>query len=1256
MTSRYYRCLWSGLLGYKMVAEFHNFPSFLGWEHPDDMAEESFSVYDHPRVYIFKKFETVQPAKILKLLETDDYVKGITRDQMRTITPANVDSFIAERHQYLESNGLLASLDEITPAPVTATQASPVSSEEHIQMTPIPNVAALGLPTPEIKIDVPPTIPKLPDARTLQVLQSYADHPVVDNDPAHLPPPAQTVAIYQFWAWFIWLGSLILLGWLALPLTLRILAPMPGGAYALSKVLGIFMFAWLVWFTTSIKICRFTLGSCWFWFLVLTALSLFWFWRDRRSIKTLYSKWSKSWLIQEGAFALAFLLFTLVKIYIPHIHDPVGEGYNGGGEAGMDFGFLSSVVRGETFPPQNMWMAGDHIRYSYYYGHVVMGILTKFLGLVPAVTYNLGLISLFALIFSSAFGLAFAISGRLVSGGIAGFLCAAAGNPAGAKQVFEGLHQSFVSGHLSAFSGSLSNYDYWGPTRVIPNSINEFPYFSVLYGDMHAHTLAMPFAMLLIAVVFSFYLSPSSKPFSFSGDWIRFLTCGFLLGGIFFMNAWDLVTWFVLIGLALLVRNLGILNVTGLRNGLGLLLGIFVLVLTLLGWVATLIPGLDPAVLGGKTPILIGAFALGFVIGIVSLMKSKSTAILSKHLISIALTIGGILSMTILPWLPLFWGFTPQKSEILWVTPNLRTALYNFIGIYGFFLTVLLVSFVVVYSKNIVGWMGKEIKGKWNWDDVFDKLIDRLEGIAHPQGPIQGMLSLGIATMILVWGASWVHWTFPADKSIFSLLIATVGAVLLATAVYRSNVWGLWLAFVFVSLFWMALLVTHFIHLFQDMSFTLGMILFSVLWLLAFLHLGFGLRVLKERALSFAYLMVSLFFFIVATLEIFVMREYMGGDYLRNNSLFKFGINAWELGAVATGVFIPKIFDLFGLLFKSVKKESSSARRGMTFLSAFFLFFLLRILLDSFMPSFNVTVISALNVLFIGGILGWSLIENWIKDSTLRIIAIGFGILFIIYSIIPILPSAPYGTLLALAQRWTEDFNVEVLFPVLLALLGVGLYRMIQERKKNTGRMLVFQSWRALLMVFGLMIMVYPIAATIRKCHGFLDRYRQQWTSTVENLTLNGMAYMPLVNPYDAAAIRFLNDHIPDQPCLVEFVGEGYNSWGSRFSIFTGIPALMGWDGHVHEWVTGRPDLGEDVDKRFQATEQIFRTPDPLLAKKYLDAYGVRLVMVGTVERNGVPGRKGGYPPEGLAKFSSFLPLIYRNPQVEIYYNPPPTN
>jgi hypothetical protein len=107
VTSRYYRLLWSGQLGFQMVGEFHNFPSLFGVEFPDDGGEETFSVYDHPRAYFFKKVRIVPRDRILKLLGSDDYVEGIDRDLMRTITPANVEAFIAQRNKYLEEKGLL---------------------------------------------------------------------------------------------------------------------------------------------------------------------------------------------------------------------------------------------------------------------------------------------------------------------------------------------------------------------------------------------------------------------------------------------------------------------------------------------------------------------------------------------------------------------------------------------------------------------------------------------------------------------------------------------------------------------------------------------------------------------------------------------------------------------------------------------------------------------------------------------------------------------------------------------------------------------------------------------------------------------------------------------------------------------------------------------------------------------------------------------------------------------------------------------
>lgn len=59
-TGQYYRDLFSGKLGFQKVIEFSSYPGLkLGdWklEFADDQADESFTVYDHPKVIIFKKF------------------------------------------------------------------------------------------------------------------------------------------------------------------------------------------------------------------------------------------------------------------------------------------------------------------------------------------------------------------------------------------------------------------------------------------------------------------------------------------------------------------------------------------------------------------------------------------------------------------------------------------------------------------------------------------------------------------------------------------------------------------------------------------------------------------------------------------------------------------------------------------------------------------------------------------------------------------------------------------------------------------------------------------------------------------------------------------------------------------------------------------------------------------------------------------------------------------------------------------------
>ena len=55
ITANYYRDLFSGKLAYQKVAEFTSYPQIFGIALNDQSADESFTVYDHPKVTIFKK-------------------------------------------------------------------------------------------------------------------------------------------------------------------------------------------------------------------------------------------------------------------------------------------------------------------------------------------------------------------------------------------------------------------------------------------------------------------------------------------------------------------------------------------------------------------------------------------------------------------------------------------------------------------------------------------------------------------------------------------------------------------------------------------------------------------------------------------------------------------------------------------------------------------------------------------------------------------------------------------------------------------------------------------------------------------------------------------------------------------------------------------------------------------------------------------------------------------------------------------------
>lgn len=68
LTSHYYRLLFAGELGYTKINQFTSYPRLLGFEINDDKSEETFQVFDHPKVLIFENTVRLPESKLKKIL------------------------------------------------------------------------------------------------------------------------------------------------------------------------------------------------------------------------------------------------------------------------------------------------------------------------------------------------------------------------------------------------------------------------------------------------------------------------------------------------------------------------------------------------------------------------------------------------------------------------------------------------------------------------------------------------------------------------------------------------------------------------------------------------------------------------------------------------------------------------------------------------------------------------------------------------------------------------------------------------------------------------------------------------------------------------------------------------------------------------------------------------------------------------------------------------------------------------------------
>ena len=233
---------------------------------------------------------------------------------------------------------------------------------------------------------------------------------------------------------------------------------------------------------------------------------------DLRSL--VVPEWNDRVAVAETAvvFLAAFGFLVAVRAADPGIFPYAGEKF-------LDYGLVRTLLRADTLPPEDMWFAGESVRY-YYGGHLLTAVLTMLAGTPPAIAYNLALAAFFAMYVTAAFDLAGAIAAargyaRRPAAWGAAFFVAVGSNlqTAGviALQNGPGWLRTTVLNSLpgpiaqqvsSRLNGSFS---YWSASRVIPGTINEFPLFAFLNGDLHAHMTDTPFLLLGAAVAFAIF-------------------------------------------------------------------------------------------------------------------------------------------------------------------------------------------------------------------------------------------------------------------------------------------------------------------------------------------------------------------------------------------------------------------------------------------------------------------------------------------------------------------------------------------------------------------------------------------------------------------------------------------------------------------------------------------------------------------------------------------------------------------------------
>ena len=507
MMVRYYQLLFSGELGFRRAAEFTSYPRLFGIDFPDQSAEEAWSVYDHPRVQLFEKTAAWDAEKARHLLSD-----GIDWDGIQRLWPRDIASY------------------------KTLVMDPALAREQYSGGTWSRSVGGM-----------------------------FGDDGLAARHPA-----------------LVWVLALLLLGGVGFLLTFVALPGLVDRGFLISRAVGLLAVTYVAWLLASLRWVAFTRGGVAFAGALVLALAASAAWSARRELRAFVAERWRLLVVEEMVFWLFFAVLLAIRAANPDLWHAAR-----GGEKPMDLAYLTAVTKSTWFPPYDPWFAGGYMNY-YYFGFVLTAALIKLSGVAPDIAYNLAVPTFYALMAGGAFTAAGALAARLrraiaspadddtqppvgvtfgstralLGAGLLGAIfVAVAGNLAEVRLVLRGFRElggAAAGSTLSGVAGLQSlakgvgkwaggqrftfpdDWWFWSASRAIEHPpgeappITEFPFFTYLFADLHAHLMALPIALLVLVALVALVVddratelearrawSPRSRPRDRPARWPR---------------------------------------------------------------------------------------------------------------------------------------------------------------------------------------------------------------------------------------------------------------------------------------------------------------------------------------------------------------------------------------------------------------------------------------------------------------------------------------------------------------------------------------------------------------------------------------------------------------------------------------------------------------------------------------------------------------------------------------------------------------